>query len=177
MNGAAIGKYLDKLIMGHPRPVTDAAGVQMDEGRARSRVEADAATLQAMQLALEDVSVEESVGHYIVALATATREHPQVMVGASPRGSLALLLLSRALAAMSGRDFVVPEDVKTVAIVALAHRVTLRPEVWLRRVTSAAIVANVLEQVPVPASGAQPRHGAVPVQAGASPRHAPDQGR
>ena len=67
----------------------------------------------------------------------ATREHPSVLVGASPRGSLALLLLARARAVMAGRDFVVPEDVKDVAVPALAHRITLRPEMWLRRVDPA----------------------------------------
>ena len=75
-------------------------------------------------------------------LTTPTREHPQVLVGASPRGSLALLLLSRAMAAMAGRDFVVPEDVKKVAVAALAHRITLRPEMWLRRVDSSYVVVN-----------------------------------
>ena len=101
-----------------------------------------------------------SIGRYIVALTAATREHPQVLVGASPRGSLALLLLSRAVAMMSGRDFVVPEDVKRVAVAALAHRITLRPEMWLRRVDAVGRRRRVLEQTPAPASGALPRHAA-----------------
>jgi MoxR-like ATPase/uncharacterized protein (DUF58 family) len=92
----------------------------------------DADTLVAMQDALEDVTVEDSIGRYLVELATATREHPSVLVGASPRGSLALLLLSRAKAALAGRDYVVPEDVKAVAIPALAHRITLKPEMGRR---------------------------------------------
>jgi MoxR-like ATPase len=127
----------------------------------------DPDTLLAMQAAMEDVAVEESVGRYIVALTGATREHPQVLVGASPRGSLALMLLARAMAAMAGRDFVVPEDVKAVAIAALAHRVTLRPEMWLRRVDSTQVVTSVLGEVPAPATGAMPRHldnSTVPVQ-------------
>jgi len=111
-----------------------------------------------MQAAMEDVVVETSVGGYIVALTAATRAHPNVLVGASPRGSLALLLLARAWAALSGRTYVVPEDVKTVAVPALAHRITLRPELWLRRVEPATVVADVLERTPVPASGALPRH-------------------
>ena len=90
-----------------------------------------------MQAALEDVEVEDSIGRYIVALTAATREHPQVLVGASPRGSLALLLLARARAVLAGRDYVMPEDVKEVAVPALAHRITLRPEMWLRRVDPA----------------------------------------
>src|SRR5258705_415736 len=113
-----------------------------------------------MQAALEDVTVEDSIGRYIVSLTTATREHPQVLVGASPRGSLALMLLARGVAAMAGRDYVVPEDVKQVAVAALAHRITLRPEMWLRRVDSASVVANVLQQVPAPASAARPQHSA-----------------
>jgi MoxR-like ATPase len=118
----------------------------------------DGPTLLAMQTALEDVAVEDSIGRYIVDLAAATRAHPQVLVGASPRGSLALLLLSRAQAALAGRDFVIPEDVKAVALAALAHRITLRPEMWLRRVDPATIVADVLARTPAPASGALPSH-------------------
>jgi MoxR-like ATPase len=119
----------------------------------------DSETLLAMQGALEDVTVEDSIGRYIVALAAATRAHAQVLVGASPRGSLALLLLSRARAALDGRDFVVPEDVKAVAVPALAHRITLRPEMWLRRIDPAAVVADVLAGTPAPSSGALPTYG------------------
>ena len=118
----------------------------------------DARMLQAMQAALESITVEDSIGRYIVSLAAATREHPSVLVGSSPRGSLALLLLARARAAMAGRDFVVPEDVKDVAVPALAHRITLRPEMWLRRVDPAFVVQEVLTNVPAPASGALPTY-------------------
>jgi MoxR-like ATPase len=111
-----------------------------------------------MQAALETITVEDSIGRYIVALASATREHPSVLVGSSPRGSLALLLLARARAVMAGRDFVVPEDVKDVALPALAHRITLRPEMWLRRVDPSFVVREVLDSVPAPASGALPTY-------------------
>jgi MoxR-like ATPase len=114
----------------------------------------DARTLRAMQAALELVAVEDSIGRYIVALTAATREHPSALVGSSPRGSLALLLLARARAVMAGRDFVVPEDVKDVAVPALAHRITLRPEMWLRRVDPTFVVDEVLTATPAPASGA-----------------------
>jgi MoxR-like ATPase len=83
-----------------------------------------------------------------------------VLVGASPRGSLALMLMARAIAAMGGRDFVVPEDVKRVAVAALAHRITLRPEMWLRRVDSTHVVSSVLGGVPAPVTSALPTHGA-----------------
>ncbi len=81
-----------------------------------------------------------------------------MLVGASPRGSLALLLLARARAALAGRDYVVPEDVKEVAVPALAHRITLRPEMWLRRVDPASVVDEVLDSTPAPASGVLPTY-------------------
>jgi MoxR-like ATPase len=118
----------------------------------------DGRRLQAMQAALESVAVEDSIGRYIVALTSATREHASALVGSSPRGSLALLLLARARAAMAGRDFVVPEDVKDVAVPALAHRITLRPEMWLRKVDPSFVVHEVLNAVPAPASGAMPTY-------------------
>jgi MoxR-like ATPase len=110
----------------------------------------DAPTLVAMQRALEQVHVSESIEGYIVDLVAATRSSRRLAVGASPRGSLALLKLSRAKAAVAGRDFVVPEDVKAIAIPALAHRLTLRPELWVQRVRGEDIVAEALESVPTP---------------------------
>ena len=110
----------------------------------------DAPTLVAMQQALEQVHVSDSISGYIVDLVTATRSSKRLAVGASPRGSLALLKLSRAKAALAGRDFVVPEDVKTIAIPALAHRLTLRPELWVQRVRGEDVVAEALASVPTP---------------------------
>ncbi|MFI6315923.1 AAA family ATPase [Nonomuraea sp. NPDC050556] len=118
----------------------------------------DAATLVAMQRALEDVAVDDSVGRYMVELAAATRTHPQVQVGASPRGSLALLLTSRAAAVLAGRDFVTPEDVKRMAGPALAHRLSLMPEAWLRRTEPGAVIAEVCASVAAPASGKLPSY-------------------
>ena len=111
-----------------------------------------AAGLIDMQESLEDVYVGESVGYYLVDVAAATRSHPDVQVGASPRGALALLKLARGRALLDGRDFVTPDDVKAVAVPALAHRLTLRPELWVRRVTGIDIVGAVLSQVPAPAA-------------------------
>ena len=110
----------------------------------------DAKELMSMQDALEEVHVSSSVGYYIVDVVKATREHPDVQVGASPRGALALMKLSRGRALLAGRDFVTPDDVKAVAVPALGHRLTLRPEVWVRRVTGGDVVASVLESVPTP---------------------------
>jgi MoxR-like ATPase len=161
---AQLDRFLMRVSFGYPAAEEEFEVLQ--RRMARRREEAllapvvDATMVRAMQVALEDVVVEDSISRYMVALTSATRDHPQVLVGASPRGSLALLLLSRAVAAMAGRDFVVPEDVKRVAVAALAHRITLRPEMWLRRVDATFVVGLVLEQTPTPASGAMPRHAA-----------------
>ncbi len=109
------------------------------------------AELLAMQGALEDVFVSEALERYIVALAQATRTDPRVTLGASPRGSLALLKLARAEAAIRGRDFVLPDDVKAVAVAALAHRLVLRPELWVSSTTPRHVVESVLREVPAPA--------------------------
>jgi MoxR-like ATPase len=160
---AQLDRFLLRVSFGYPTADEewDVLRRRMARRQEESVVEpiTDGETLLAMQLALEDVAVEDSIGRYIVALTAATREHPQVLVGASPRGSLALLLLSRARAVLGGRDYVVPEDIKAVAAPALAHRITLRPEMWLRRIDPASVVADVLARTPAPASGALPSYG------------------
>ena len=110
----------------------------------------DAKGLLAMQAALERVHVSESVGRYIVSLVAATRSHPEVEVGSSPRGALALMKLARGFAMLAGRDYVTPEDVKVVAEPGLAHRLTLRPELWVRRISPGDIVRAILQQVAAP---------------------------
>jgi MoxR-like ATPase len=110
----------------------------------------DRATLLDMQRATEHVHVAESIGYYMVDIVRATRESARVQVGASPRGSLALLKLSRCRAALEGRDFVTPDDVKSVAIPALTHRLMLRPELWVQRVSSDDVVRQALDTVPTP---------------------------
>lgn len=105
-----------------------------------------------LQAALEDVFVSAPILDYVVALVTATRVDPQLQTGASPRGSLALVKLARAIAALSGRDFVTPEDVQAVAVPALAHRVILRPELWVRGLTGDDVIAGVVGAVPTPAA-------------------------
>jgi MoxR-like ATPase len=111
----------------------------------------DRETLLEMQRALEQVHVDETLGLYIVDLVAATRKAPGVQVGSSPRGSLALLKLARGRAALSGRDFATPDDVKAIAVPALAHRLSLRPELWVERRRSDDIVRELLDQVPTPA--------------------------
>ncbi|MFF0367200.1 AAA family ATPase [Micromonospora sp. NPDC005087] len=161
---AQLDRFLLRVSFGYPEHDEEWEVLRRRMSRRREEAEikpvVDAATLRSMQAALEDVVVEDSVGRYIVALTAATREHPSVLVGASPRGSLALLLLARVRAVFGGRDYVVPEDVKEVAAPALAHRITLRPEMWLRRVDPAFVVGEVLEGTPAPASGALPSYAA-----------------
>jgi MoxR-like ATPase len=110
----------------------------------------DAGRLLAMRESLEEVQLHPDLLGYVVALVQATRAHPQVSVGASPRGTLAVIQLARGHAVLDGRDYVTPEDIKAVAVPALAHRLVLRPEMWVRQITSQDITAEVLASTPVP---------------------------
>ncbi|AMM53622.1 AAA family ATPase [Pyrococcus kukulkanii] len=104
-----------------------------------------------MQREVEDVYVSEAIIEYITSIVWATREDKRdIEVGVSPRGSLALLKLSRAYAAIEGRDYVIPDDVKKVAIPALSHRIILKRELWYTRVSQESIIGKILERVPVP---------------------------
>jgi MoxR-like ATPase len=151
---AQLDRFLVRIGVGYPSREHEsemlARRLERGEDDVELRPVVDAPTLVEMQHALEDVHVSDPIGCYIVDLVTATRTSKRLAVGASPRGSLALLKLSRARAALEGRDFVVPEDVKAVAIPALAHRLTLRPELWVQRVRGEDVVAEALESVPTP---------------------------
>jgi MoxR-like ATPase len=153
---AQLDRFLIRLGIGYPSREHELEMLARRIDRGADELElrpiADAQTLIAMQRALESVHVADSIGGYIVDLVNATRTSKRLAVGASPRGSLALLKLARANAALEGRDFVVPEDVKAVAIPALAHRLTLRPELWVQRVRGEDVVAEALETVPTPAA-------------------------
>ncbi|HEU5129615.1 MAG TPA: MoxR family ATPase [Glycomyces sp.] len=163
---AQLDRFLLRVSFGYPTADEEWEVLRRRIGRRTEDVELDpvidAATLVRMQQALEHVTVEDSVGRYMVAIAAASRNHSQLQVGASPRGSLALLLASRALAVLDGRDFVTPDDVKGVAAAALAHRITLRPELWMRRIDPAAVVADICRGVEAPQSAQAPTHGAPP---------------
>jgi MoxR-like ATPase len=111
--------------------------------------------LLAMQASLEDVHVAGVTEIYITDLVRATRSDHRVALGASPRGSLALLKLARALAALRRRDFVLPDDVKAMAVPALAHRLILKPELWASRVSPTQVVQSLLAQVPAPSADAR----------------------
>jgi len=110
----------------------------------------DAHDLLAMRESVEQVSVHDDVLHYVVSLAAATRHHPQVAVGASPRAELDLVQLARARALLLGRDYVIPEDIKALATPAVAHRITLRPEMWVRKIQGSDVVEELLRRLPVP---------------------------
>jgi MoxR-like ATPase len=153
---AQLDRFLLRVGVGYPDP--DSEREILKRRRERRTDDATVPTiitrpdLLAMQEALEDVFVSDPLERYIVALAQATRSDPRVMLGASPRGSLAVLKLARAEAAIRGRDFVVPDDVKAVAVAALAHRLVLRPELWISRTTPAQVVETLLREVPAPAA-------------------------
>ena len=151
---AQLDRFLLRLAFGYPSldEEWDVLSRRMDRRREETSVAPvlDPSGLLAVQDCVENVHVAESVGRYAIDLVQATREHQDTLVGASPRGSLALLLCSRALALIEGRDFVIPEDVKRLAIPALAHRIVIRPELWLNNVAPETIVESVLEHVPVP---------------------------
>jgi MoxR-like ATPase len=109
-----------------------------------------AAQLLDIQATVEEVHVSEPIEQYIVNLVVATRQHPQVQIGASPRGSLALYQLARAHTMISGRDFVLPDDVKVMATAALAHRLLLKPELWMRGIQAEGVLHDILERTPIP---------------------------
>ncbi len=108
------------------------------------------AKLLGMRRSLEQVEVSPDVLSYVVAIIAATRDHPQIQVGASPRGGLALVQLARGQALLQMRDFVTPDDIKSVAVAALSHRITLRPELWVRQVRSDEVIARLLATVATP---------------------------
>ncbi len=109
-----------------------------------------AAEVIAMRESLEQIEVTPDLLEYVVAIIQATRSHPQIQVGASPRGGLALVQLARGQALLQQRDYVIPDDIKSIAVPALAHRITLRPELWVRQVRSDDVIAQLLGTVPTP---------------------------
>jgi len=151
---AQLDRFLVRIGIGYPSREHEVEMLSRRLARGEDELElrpvVDTATLLTMQRTLEQVHVSAAIEGYIVDLVDATRTSKRLAVGASPRGSLALLKLSRAKAALDGRDFVVPEDVKAIAIPALAHRLTLRPELWVQRVRGEDVVAEALETVPTP---------------------------
>ena len=157
---AQLDRFLLRISFGYPSQSDEWEVLSRRMARREDEVEltpvVDGQTLLELQAAIEDVHVGDAVGAYIVSLVTATRTSNSTTVGASPRGSLALLKLARCKAALAGRDFVTPDDVKAVAVPALAHRLMLRPELWVQQLAADDIVRELLETVPTPAAEAAP---------------------
>ena len=154
---AQLDRFLLRVAVGYPE-----AAAEREILRRRRERRTDAAEvptiiardeLLAMQKALEDVFVSDAVERYIVDLVQATRGDHRIALGASPRGSLAVLKLARAEAALRGREFVLPDDVKAVAVGALAHRLVLKPELWVSKTSATRVVEDLLREVPAPAAG------------------------
>jgi MoxR-like ATPase len=153
---AQLDRFILRIGVGYPSRDDEWALLERRLERGADEVSLAAVTdrngLIDMQASIEQVHVSEPIGTYIVDIVSSTRASQRVQVGASPRGSLAILKLSRAKAALAGRDFVTPEDVKAVAVPALSHRLILRPELWVQRVRPEDVVRESLETVPAPAA-------------------------
>ncbi|MGI8457885.1 MAG: AAA family ATPase [Propionibacteriaceae bacterium] len=153
---AQLDRFMVRLAVGYPDRggETEVLQRRLDRRREESVVATvvDPATVLAMQAGVEQVDVDPDIVAYCVDLAAASRQHTDVEVGASPRGSLALVLVARARAVLAGRDYVTPEDVKAIAVSALAHRLSLTPQSWAGGTLAADVVRELLGRVPGPSS-------------------------
>ncbi len=153
---AQLDRFLLRVSFGYPSAEQeyDVLVRRLERQQEEVRLEpvTDAAGVRAMQAAVETVQVDESISRYCVDLVTATRTHQDSLTGSSPRGSLGLVLTARAFAVLRGRDYVIPEDVKVVARSVLAHRITVKPELWMTEASGTRIVDQVLASVPTPAT-------------------------
>jgi MoxR-like ATPase len=151
---AQLDRFLIRVAFGYPSKEEEWRVLQQRMERRTETITVspvlDAEQLLAIQQVAETIEVSESVGRYCVDLVDATRFHQHLLVGSSPRGALALVLVARAYALLHHRDYVTPEDVKAVAVPALAHRITLRPEMWIRNLSPADVISGVLGSVPAP---------------------------
>jgi MoxR-like ATPase len=151
---AQLDRFIMRLRVGYPtleeeRQILTQRGARRQEKIDLPAVIAATQLLQ-LQATVEQVHTSEPVEQYIVRLTAATRQHAHVQVGASPRGSLAVYQLARAYAMVQGRDFVLPDDVKTMATPALAHRILLKPELWVRGIRAEDLIRDILERTPIP---------------------------
>jgi MoxR-like ATPase len=153
---AQLDRFMVRLAVGYPdrEAETDVLSRRLERRTEEANVRAvvDSATVLAMQAGVEAVRVDPDVVRYCVDVAAATRRHPAVEVGASPRGSQSLVLVARALAVLQGRHYVTPEDVKAIAVSALAHRLTLNPQSWATGLQASDVVVSLLDTVPGPAA-------------------------
>lgn len=152
---AQLDRFLMRLSMGYPRRDEEALILERRTGATPLQEMQPVVTqseLLALQAEVREVYLDASLRHYIVDVVAATRSHPQILLGASPRGSLFLLHASQAYAALHGRAFVLPDDIKRLAPAILAHRIILRPEARPRPGAAEALVTAILDRVPVPIS-------------------------
>jgi MoxR-like ATPase len=153
---AQLDRFLIRLSIGYPDVDDEARILEQRVERQEDEVSisqvVDKAGFRQMQEGLEAIHVSRPVMRYIVALVGATRANAQLQVGASPRGALALMKLARGWAALDGRDYVLPDDVKTVAVPALAHRVSLKPELWILDRGAEQAIAEAVASVPTPSA-------------------------
>jgi MoxR-like ATPase len=155
---AQLDRFMLRLRIGYPKEVEEI--VILDEQKRVHPIESISKVLEVdelrqLQSAIKEVYVDQGVAEYIVRLVTATREHPDVYLGASPRGSIALYRASQALGALNGRDYAIPDDVKALAVPVLGHRLIVKSSASLREIDPDAIIREILAQVPVAtASGA-----------------------
>src|SRR6266702_3987110 len=160
---AQLDRFIARVRLGYLDAGGEAEMLQRRLDRAADEVDlvplASAAELIAMRRSLEQIEVAADLLEYVVALVNATRRDRQVQIGASPRGGLALVQLARGQALLNSRDYVVPDDIKQVAVPALAHRVTLRPELWVRQVSADDVVSKLLASVPTPKTDPAPKAG------------------
>jgi MoxR-like ATPase len=151
---AQLDRFLMRLRLGYLSAGDEMTMLTRRVSRATDYAELNPVTsaegVLAMRESLEQVEIASDLLEYIVEIVTATRRDGQIQVGASPRGGLALVQLARGQALVNRRDYVIPDDIKQVAVPALAHRVTLRPELWVRQVSADDVVARLLSTVPTP---------------------------
>jgi MoxR-like ATPase len=150
---AQLDRFLLRIHLGYPEPVDEAAVLERQILRhpiEDLRPITSAGELERLQRAVRAVHVDALVQRYIVNVVSMTRGHPDVYLGASPRGSLSLMRASQARALLQGRDYVIPDDIKTLASAALAHRLIMSPEARMRNATARAVIEHVLREVPVP---------------------------
>ena len=152
---AQLDRFLLRIQIGYPQPADELRILSSQQFQHPIQNLQQVVTLQELlsaQQQVKDVYVANEVQQYIINLITASRRHPDVYLGSSPRGSLALFRASQARAAMTGRDFVIPDDVKALAEVTLAHRIIVGPASRIKNITSRTIVQDILQNTPVPGS-------------------------
>ena len=155
---AQLDRFLMRLTFGYPSADDEWDVIARRIERREESIDVErvlhAGELEKLQRSVETIHVSEAVGRYAVALVRETREHSDTAMGSSPRGSLALIQCARALALIQGREFVIPEDIKTLAHACLEHRVVIRPELWLQNISPASVIDSILTRVAAPEAAA-----------------------